>query len=444
MFLRPQHLQMFAQQVTSRIAAAGRQVQPYFWGVSAIEVADDQLETFRFELRRFEGVLKDGTRLHFPTNLRVQPTDFKEALGKSDGQLVVYLGVPRLVPDGANTLSPEMVGEGPQAQDLRYLVDTIQVADENRGGDQKDLEIRKLNGRFFFGDQDREGYECLPIARLRRAGQGRNTPALDADFIPPVTDVAAWKALADLGDKVMNKVEARYRMLRVGVDERRMVLDTERAGGWQLVFKLQIVGSFLHVLRQLVVVPGTHPFQLYLELSRLAGELSIFERGGAEVLRVQAYDHDRLGPCFHELTYTVHRLLDQILTGGFLQIPFLPEGELLVARLQQDYLEVLDEVYLCVHSQFDADELEDRLETSKIAASEDLPGLRLSRLPGLDVEIQKESPRGLPGEKSLHYFSIAQHGEYWDNVKRHLEVAISSADPLLKFSLAILLKDQAG
>ncbi|MCP4202553.1 MAG: type VI secretion system baseplate subunit TssK, partial [bacterium] len=281
--------------------------------------------------------------------------------------------------------------------------------------------------------------------RIRRAGEGKNTPILAADFIPPVTDVAAWRALSDLGDKVMHKVEARYRMLRAGIDERRMVLDTERQGGWQLVFKLQIVGSFLHVLRQLVVVPGTHPFQLYLELARLAGELSIFERGGAEVLPVAAYDHDRLGPCFHELTYTVHRLLDQILTGGFIQIPFRPEedGELLVARLQDDYLDSLDEIYLCVESNLRGDDLEERIEISKFAAASDLPELRLSRLPGLDIEIQKESPRGLPAEKNLHYFSIAQQGEYWENVIRHRQVAISNADKLLKFSLSILLTEQA-
>ncbi len=444
MFLRPQHLQMFAQQVASRIAAAGQQVQPYFWGVSAIDVAEDQLDNFVFEARRLAAVLKDGTRLQLPTNLRAEPRSFKEQLNRSDGRLPVYLGVPRLVDGEANTRSRQEDVESPQSQDLRYLVEALEVADENRGGEPRDIEIRKLNGRFFFGDEDREGYEWLPIALIRRAGHGKATPVLDDEFVPPVTDVAAWRTLAELGDKVLNKVEARYRVLRAGIDERRMVLDTERRGGWQLVFKLQIVGSFLHVLRQLVAVPGTHPFQLYLELARLAGELSIFEKGGAEVLQLPPYDHDRLGPCFRELAFAVHRLLDQILTGGFIKVPFRPEGDLLIARLQQEYLEAIEEIYLCIESNLDANEIEQRIVTSKIAASADLAMLGLSRLRGLEIELQKESPRGLPADRNLHYYSIAQENDYWRGVVRRQEAAISNADPLLRFSIYIVLKDRAA
>jgi len=97
MFLRPQHLQMFARQIDSRVAAAAQKVQPFFWGVATIEVAEDELETFRFTVRRFQAVLKDGTWLDLGTTLQVEPRDFKQALNRTEGRLPVYLGVPRLV-----------------------------------------------------------------------------------------------------------------------------------------------------------------------------------------------------------------------------------------------------------------------------------------------------------------------------------------------------------
>lgn len=444
MFLRPQHLQLFAQQVASRVAQAGRQVQPFYWGLSRLEVAEDQLEAFRFEARALRAVLADGTPLEMPINLRVEPRDFKQQIDRSrDGRLVVYLGVPRWLEGEANTLLPTADDDRPAAQDLRYRVENLDVADENVGGERRQVEIRKHYGRFFFGDEDREGYECLPIALVQRAGHGKNTPVLDDAFVPPVTDIAAWGPLRTLGEAVLNKVDARYRVLRSGIDERTLVLETGRRSGWQVVFKLQIVGSFLHVLRQLVALPGIHPFQLYLELSRLAGELSIFEKGGAEKLSVPLYDHNELGRCFHQLTGTVNRLLDQILTGGFLQVPFLPEGEMLAARFDDSHLRDSEAVYLCVESKLSPDEVDRLLRPVKIGAAGDLPLFRLRRLRGLEIQLLRESPRSLPSGEDLHYYSIAQQGSYWQNVEEKHEMAISDADPRLSFSLYFLQREQS-
>ena len=192
MFLRPQHLQVFSRQLTGMVADARRRSQPFFWGISRIEVAEDHLEAFTFSLRRFEALLKDGTRLDLPTNLRLDPRDFKDELAAAEGLLPVYLGVPILREGEPNTIG---LGEG-EGKDLRYRVDTFETADENQGGSPQPLEVRKLNGRLFLGDEDREGYETLPIALVQRAGYGSNAPVLAREFIPPVTEVTAWPALA--------------------------------------------------------------------------------------------------------------------------------------------------------------------------------------------------------------------------------------------------------
>ncbi len=443
MFLRPQHLQLFAQQVSSRVAHAERQVQPFYWGVARLDVAQDQLETFRFEARQLEARLKDGTLLRMPINLRIEPRDFKQQMDQRlDGRLPVYLGVPRWLEGEGNTLMPTDDQADMAARDRRYRVETLEVADENLGGEGRPLEIRKHYGRFFFGDEDSSGYECLPIAVIQRAGQGKNTPVLDDSFVPPVTDIGAWEPLRTMGEQVMNKVEARFRVLRTSIDERSLVLDTDRRGGWQVVFKLQIIGSFLHVLRQLVALPGIHPFALYMELARLAGELSIFEKGDGSSIDVPLYDHDTLGRCFQQLTRTVHRLLDQMLTGGFVQIRFLPEGDVLAARFEQSQLRDAEAVYLCVESKQDSDTVDQLMRPVKIGAAADLPLFRLRRLRGLEIKLLKESPRSLPGSPDLHYYSILQQGTYWQNVIAKGEIQISDSDPRLSFSLYFLLREE--
>jgi type VI secretion system protein ImpJ len=423
------------------VADVWRRTQPFLWGFSDLEIADDALESFSFALRRCEAVLRDGTWIQFPTNLRVHPRDFKEALNTSDGRLPVYLAIPLLREGEANTLG--LAGDGATAGlDLRYQVEAIEAADENLGGPGRAIEIRKLSGRILFGGESLEGYEVLPIALLQRAGYGSNAPVLAADFIPPLLDIAAWPELVKLGESVLHRVESKHRYLRAEVAEGRIVLDTEGTGGWQPVLKLQIVGSFLHVLRQLTASPGIHPFQLYLELTRLAGELSIFEDDG-DALNVPLYDHDRLGECFHSLAYILERLLERILSGRFIRVEFKLEGEILVARLRDEWLTREAVTYLCIESDLSDRELLSRIETAKIGTSSDLPLLKQRRLFGLDIELLKRTPGGLPARENLHYFSIAKEGPYWDGVARTREMAISGGiDPRLRFSLFIVLKPE--
>lgn len=440
MFLRPQHFQMFSRQLGGMVADIWRRTQPFLWGFSELAIDEDALEAFSFSLRRCEAVLRDGTWIQLPTNLRVNPRDFKEALNAGDGRLPVYLGIPLLREGEANTVGLDGSAAGP---DLRYRVEAVEATDENLGGPTRPIEIRKLNGRLLFGDESREGYETLPVGLVQRAGYGSNAPVLATNFIPPLLNIAAWPSLVELGESVLHRVEAKHRFLRAEVAEGRIVLDTEGTGGWQPVFKLQIVGSFLHVLKQLTASPGIHPFHLYLELARLAGELSIFEDGGGDLPGVPLYDHDRLGERFHELAYTLERLLERILSGRFIRVEFNVQGDILVARLRDEWLAREAATYLCIESDLSDREILSRIETAKIGASPDLPLLKQRRLFGLDIDLLKRTPGGLPARENLHYFAIAKEGPYWDGVARNREMAISGGiDPRLRFCLYIVLKPE--
>jgi len=438
MFLRPQHFQMFSRQLGGMVATLWRRTQPYLWGFSDLEVAEDALEAFSFRLRRCEGVLRDGTWVQLPANLRVDPRDFKEALNASDGRLPVYLAIPVLREGEPNTASPDGGAEG---ADRRYRTEPVEAPDENLGGPPRPIEVRKLNGRFLFGNESREGYETLPVAVVQRAGYGSNAPQLAAEFIPPLLQVSAWPALARIGESILHRVEAKHRFLRAEVAEGRLVLDSQGTGGWQPVFKLQVVGSFLQVLRQLTGSPGLHPFHLYVELARLAGELSIFD--GESEIAVPVYDHDRLGEHYHELAFILERLLERILSGRFVRVDFTLERDVQIARLRDEWLAREAETYLCIESDLSDREILSRIETAKIGTSADLPLLKQRRLFGLDIDLLKRTPGGLPAREDYHFFSIAKEGPYWDAVARSREMAISGGDPRLKFCLYIILKPES-
>ena len=440
MFLRPQHLQYSSRHFTSLVSEAFRGLQPHFWGYGRLEIDQEQLEAFTFTLHSCEAVFKEGVRGRTPTSLEIEPREVKDELDSSDGQLAVYLGVARLREGERNSTSGEDL-EG--RSDIRYSVRTVEVADENLGGEPRMLEVRKLRGRFFLGDENREGYDCLPVAIVQRAGVGSNVPTLDEEFIPPVIDIAAWEPLRKKCESVLHRIEAKHRFLRAEVDEGRIDLDVAGAEVWQPVFKLQIVGAFRHVLRQLVQASGLHPFHLYLEFARLAGELSIFEPEGTDAVRIPLYDHDALGECFNTAVFTIERLLESILSGGFIKVSFELEDEHLLARLKEEWLGPEAQVYLCVQSDLGDRSILSRLETAKIGAPPDIPLLIQRRLFGLDIDLMNRTPGGLPSRGDLHYFSIQREGVYWDSVTRELEMAISGIiDPQIQFSLFVILKPE--
>jgi type VI secretion system protein ImpJ len=324
-------------------------------------------------------------------------------------------------------------------------VDVAEVSDENAGGPRQEIEIRKLRGRFFFGDESREGYECLPVALIRRAGHGSNAPVVADEVFPPLLRISAWPGMIKLCESIVHRVEAKHRFLRAEVDEGRIDLDVSGAAGWQPILKLQIVGGFVFMLRQLASAGSLHPFIFYLEMSRLAGELSIFEDEGLEGIEVPVYEHEKLGECFHAAAYSVERLLEKILSGRFIRVPFELEGDTLVARLREEWLGPGSKTYLCIDSDLSDRALLGKIETAKIGAPPDLAQLKQRRLFGLDIQLLSRAPGGLPARPSFHYFSVAAEGTYWDGVVRHREMAISGAvDPKMRFGLYIVLRPESG
>lgn len=437
MFLRPHHLQLAERHRGEQLRQEVRRLQPFFWGILRVDIATDQLENFTFEVRDAEVKLKDGTALSLASNLTLPPRSFKSELDQAGGRMPVWLGVPSWRELEANAFAP---GEKAGGQDRRYSVETLEALDENTGANAQPIDVRRANGRFFFGAESREGYECIPVALVERSGQGKNTPVLSVEFIPPVTELGSWPVLENLCQSVTNRLEAKHRFLAAEIAEGKLTVDSEGTAGWQPILKLQILGSFLYLFQQLTRIPRVHPFTVYTEFCRLVGELSIFA-GERQLPRVPLYDHDNLGPCFFEITHIVEMLAEKIVASRYIKVDFRIREDLQVAELATEWLAAETEIYLFIESDLEEKDIKSRIEVMKLGTVADIPLLKQRRLFGLDVEMLKRVPSGLPAREDYFYFSIEKDGPYWANVVRDRIIAIAGAtDPKMKFSLYIVLK----
>ncbi|MBK8597354.1 MAG: type VI secretion system baseplate subunit TssK [Holophagales bacterium] len=437
MFLRPHHLQTAERYREEALQREIQRIQPFFYGLQSLDVAPDQLENFVFEIRDVSLKLKDGTALSSDSTLRLSPRSFKNELDKASGRMRVFVGVPVMRETAPNTFAP---GEGPAGVDRRYVAENAEVLDENSGGNPQPVGVRRCNGKLFFGAESQEGYECLEIAVVERSGSGRNFPVLSREFIPSLSELGGSRTIQALCDGVTNRIEAKHRLLLTDLAQGRLTVASEGTSGWQTIIKLQILGSFMFLFQQLTRIPRIHPFHVYTEFARLAGELSIFDDGKIPV-KIPVYDHDKLGPCFHETCRVIEALLEKIVASRFVKVDFVLRDDLLVADLLEEWLAAQTEVFLAIEAEMEEKDLRGRIVTMKLGTVRDIPILRQRRLFGLDLELLKRTPAGLPQREDYFYFKIEKEGPYWTNVVRDRNVALSDAlDPKLKFSLYVITK----
>jgi predicted component of type VI protein secretion system len=125
----------------------------------------------------------------------------------------------------------------------------------------------------------------------------------------------------------------------------------------------------------------------------------------------------------------------------YIRVEFMIREELLVATLAPEWLAPETELYLLIESDLEESGVKSRFETMKIGTPSDIPLLKQRRLLGLDLEMLKRVPSGLPAREDYFYFAVEKDGPYWANVLRDRILAIAGGlDPALKFALFIVLK----
>lgn len=229
MFLCPQHLQAFSREVAGRIAAGDAVGRPGNFGLWSLRVDEEALRRDVLRIEAVSLLLRDGSMLVVPQNGRVPQREFGEFFRGSS--LPVWLGVPAVEEN-----VPQL---GDDAERLyRYGVEVKDVFDENVRDATRELEFRQLNAHVFFGDEDRSGYECLPIARLVRTGKHEAESALSPTWIPPLLRCGAVPAMARALADVAERARAQARDLAANLPDFSRLASVDSASDLTGIVKL--------------------------------------------------------------------------------------------------------------------------------------------------------------------------------------------------------------
>jgi predicted component of type VI protein secretion system len=168
---------------------------------------------------------------------------------------------------------------------------------------------------------------------------------------------------------------------------------------------LQSLGHFGGSLPALAESPHTTPFEMYLRLGELLGELSALKPGQADP-KCAPYNHDTPLPCFEEIDSKIRRLLVDK-PANLLEVPFKETASgYLEAALRDEHLTRPTAYFLGIKTRMDHAELARYVtqgEKFKLMPA----SLAGSALLGVELREENFPLFELPAEPGLYYFRVA-------------------------------------
>lgn len=445
-FLRPQHFQASDRFWSDLLRVAGQFDNSHNYGLVSIDFSREALANHQFELRSLRARMRDGTLIDLQIGDEPDRLDLSKSLAASssiskslkdaferESSIRIYLGVPKMRLGRTNVGS----SNDENSAELRYLESEVSMPDESWGGDEQEIQFRRLNVQLLVSTQDLAGYELLPIAQIKRASEGESAPQLDNLFIPPVLSIDAWPGLSrDIVRAIYDVIGQKIEVLSQQVINRGIGLDSRDPGDAERILMLNQLNTAYGALSIVGFDRSVHPRVAYIELCRIVGQLSIFspER---RVSDLRPYDHDNLYDIFMDIKIRIESLIHAVRDYEVQQRYFVGVGHGMQVTLEPRWFNSDWQWFIGV----DKGELTQRecLELLsagqldlKLGSSRQVEFLFKQRATGVTLNPIDRQIRALPGRADWVFFEVPrQDTPAWRDVQETQTLAMRLKDSLI-------------
>jgi type VI secretion system protein ImpJ len=205
----------------------------------------------------------------------------------------------------------------PRAQHRYVSYQSDPVTDDNTGDGS--VMIPRLRPRLVLlaDEQPPPRFTSFPLIEVRCDGERfEQTP-----FAPPTLHVASTSSLGRLCDEVSELL----RLKALALSE-RAILSPQSSFGSEARLQIHLLTAALPALEALLRTEQAHPFALYLELCRVAGQVATL---GSSLLTpvFPAYVHNDALPSFEQVTQFIARVVREGVPDTLSRFAFEQEEE---------------------------------------------------------------------------------------------------------------------
>ena len=388
--------------------------------------------------------MRDGTIVSFDPGQEPDRVDCRgEILGLSEAlaklnnafevesTVRVYLAIPKLKLGRAN------VSSAPQSE-MRFVETNLMLQDESSGGNDVEIQFRNLTVNILLSTQDLSGYEVLPIAQIRRAGEGKAIPHLDVEYIPPMLTISAWPGLGrDIVRAVYDVIGQKIETLGRQLVNRGIGLDNRHPGDLERILMLSVLNGAQSRLSVMAFANGVHPFTAYIELCGIVGQLGIFSHE-RRAKAVPPYDHDDLARVFAMVRQEIESSIDAVREYEFQQRYFVGVGMGMQVTLEPRWLNSDWQWFIGINKgDLTYQECRDLLSAGqldwKLGSARQVEVLFNRRAEGLALSPVERPIRALPSSQDWMFYEVAKKDNpAWRDVEETKTLAMRLKDSLIE------------
>jgi type VI secretion system protein ImpJ len=445
LFLRPQHFQAADRHWDELTRMSQHWDNRFHYGLHEIQFSNEAIGNRHFEVYSVKARMRDGTLVSLELGQEPDRVDLSESLKDHKAHLKadldeafeqkdvvdVFLAVPRLKMGRVN------VGAADADGDSRYREATLLLQDESRGGDDQEIQFCSLNARLLLSTQDCAGYEILPIARVKRAGEGAAVPELDKDYIPPVMSLDVWPPLGrEIVRAIYDLIGQKIEVLSKQLIDRGIGLASQDPGDAERIAMLTQLNAAYGCLSVMAFTPGIHPLAAYTELCRIASQLAIFTPQ-RRATSLPPYDHEDLAGIFKQIKIQVEQCINAVRDYEFEQRHFVGAGLGMQVTLEPRWFHSDWQWFIGVRKgDLTVQEIRDLLSPGqldwKFGSSREVERLFQQGAEGVQLVPVDRVLRALPVRQDWIYYEVVRHDRpAWRDVQQTQTLALRLKDSLI-------------
>ncbi len=425
MFMSPHHMQQQDLYHELLLEARLGALLPHTWGVVALEFDMEALRAGQVQLLRFSGVLPDGLPVVFERGQEEAPAArlVEGHFPSAEHTLDVYLGIPKerngvesYGPTGKVGASPRFTPKNQPISDLHASTSVVPVAFAQR------------NVRVLFETEPRDDFDAIKIAELARDKSG-NLVLVDT-YIPPCLRIDASPYITH---------ELRL-LLRLMIGKQRTISSRRRhredaaleftPSDVTLFLELNALNGIIPFLLHALEAGNLRPQELYLMLSRCAGQLCTFSPE-ADPSTLPTFQFTNLRVTFEELFRRINELLRAVALEQCLTVAMeLGPDRIFRGTLSDERLERCGQFIFTVRSELPETMVAEQLpKLVKVASGTEIRNIVHAASPGVPLKVTYRPPPEIPVQPGTSYFALSLQDGYWKNVMRERSVALYLPQP---------------
>jgi type VI secretion system protein ImpJ len=398
MLLMPEHFQQSARRSEQLIHFHMNHATPFYWGVDDYKIDAAKLVSGIISFSSLEAVMPDGTIVVIQEEdgapLEIDVNAFMQK--QSSDTLMVYLAVPAYRPNSAN-LNNDLP---------RYLSkDSDEVVDENTGESRLRFATLRPNVMLLTGDEPTGQYVSFPILKVAFTSNSYN---LSADFTPPALTVTSEHPLGhlslDLAQRMRQKISFLADRLKNQSDD---VMSSEAENA------VKALSRGLLPFEAMLRASASHPFELYLELCSLAGDMTALHPGQMPPSFL-TYQHNDMMPAFQEALNFVDAMLERV-QEGYNVVPLELQHRIFKLPLRQSWMQEHLIFGAKAAPGMDEKNVADWLNAAVVASDRFVGPVRDKRILGATrVLIDSDQDMGLLPARGVVLFSVTYDRSFID------------------------------